>query len=259
LRICRETGRQRDLVEKLLALGRINEAEAEARRADDSELLALADLLRQHGHAERAERLVRERQPAPQWQERYAEWLRERARERGDLAGALALGEELFWRRPSLARYEELQTLAEDRGSWQALRPDVLRRLERERQYALLTEIHLRDDEVAPALAAVKQASASSFPYASAYSGEPLSIRVAQAAEREYPREAIALYTAAAEQLIRGHGRDNYTVAARYLARVRDLYQRLGEGAAWDTLITNVREQNRRLRALKEELDRAGL
>jgi ATP/maltotriose-dependent transcriptional regulator MalT len=156
-------------------------------------------------------------------------------------------------------RYAELQALAEARGSWQALRPSVLGRLEHERQYALLTEIHLRDDEVAQALAAVKQASPGSFPYAYAYGGEPLPIRVAQAAERDYPREAIALYSAAAERLIRGHGRDNYAVAARYLARVRDLYQRLGEGAMWDTLITDIRAQNRRLRALKEELDRAGL
>jgi len=50
-----------------------------------------------------------------------------------------------------------------------------------------------------------------------------------------------------------------YVRAARYLARVRDLYRRLGEGAAWDVLIAGVREQNRQLRALKEELDPAGL
>ena len=54
-------------------------------------------------------------------------------------------------------------------------------------------------------------------------------------------------------------GRDNYVSAARYLAGVRDLYRQLGEGAAWDVLIAGAREQNRQLRALKEELDRAGL
>lgn len=91
LRICRETGRRRDLVEKLLDLSRFDEAEAEVRLADDSELLTLADLLREQGHAERAEHLVREHQPAPQWQDRYDEWRRERARERGDIAAALAL------------------------------------------------------------------------------------------------------------------------------------------------------------------------
>jgi tetratricopeptide (TPR) repeat protein len=49
LRIARETGRWRDLVERLLALGRVDEAEAEARQASDNDLLDLADRLRQHG------------------------------------------------------------------------------------------------------------------------------------------------------------------------------------------------------------------
>jgi uncharacterized Zn finger protein len=258
LRICRETGRRRDLVEKLLALRRVDEAEAEARLADDSELLTLADLLRERGHIERAEHLVREHQPAPQWQDRYDEWRRERARERGDVTAALALSEELFWRHPSLPRYEALQALAETHRSWDALRPEVLRRLERERQYVLLTESHLRAGEIAVAIEAVRQAGvAGSFPYA--YGSEPLSMRVALAAEPEFPREAIALYTSTAERLIQAQGRDNYAAAARYLARVRDLYRRLGEGAAWDALIGSIREHNRRLRALKEELDRAGL
>ena len=75
----------------------------------------------------------------------------------------------------------------------------------------------------------------------------------------EQPRAAIALYQSAAERLIRTQGRDNYAAAARYLARVRGLYGRLGEEAAWLALIGGLRDQNRRLRALREELDRAGL
>jgi uncharacterized Zn finger protein len=82
---------------------------------------------------------------------------------------------------------------------------------------------------------------------------------VALAAEPNFSREAIALYTSVAERLIRVQDHDNYATAARYLARVRDLYRRLGEAAAWDALIGGIREQNRRLRALKEELDRADL
>jgi uncharacterized Zn finger protein len=258
LRICRETGRRRDLVERLLALGRVDVAETEVRQASDDELLDLADLLCRHGHGERAEQLVREHQPGPHWQERYTSWLRERLRERGDITGALALSEDLFWRRPDLSRYDELKTLAETHGSWVALRPDVRRRLERERQYVLLTEIHLREDDVAQAIKTVRLASVGgSFTYA--YGGEPLSIRVALAASHEFTREAIELYEAAAERLIRAQGRENYAVAARYLTRVRDLHHRLGEGAAWITLIGAVRERNRRLRALRDELDRAGL
>jgi uncharacterized Zn finger protein len=258
LRICRETGRRRDLVSRLLTLGRIDAAEMEARQASDDELLDLADLLREHGHPERAEHLARERQPSPQWRDRYVAWLRDRARERGDSAEALALGEELFWRRPNLQHYEELKALAEAHGSWGALRPEVLSRLQGERQHVLLTEIHLREGEVGQAIEAVTQAGAGgSFPYA--YSAEPLAIRVAQAAERDYPREAITLYTSAVKRLIQAQGRDNYATAAQYLARVRDVYQRLGEDAKWNGLIATIREQNRRLRALKEELERAGL
>jgi uncharacterized Zn finger protein len=147
--------------------------------------------------------------------------------------------------------------LAEAHGSWDTLRQELLRRLQRERKYTLLTEIHLREGQAAQALEALKQAGAGSFSYA--YGGEPLPIRVAQAAERDYPRESIALYRSAAEALIRGQGRENYATAARYLARIRDLYQRLGEDTAWKALIAGLREQNRRLRALKEELDRAGV
>jgi hypothetical protein len=40
---------------------------------------------------------------------------------------------------------------------------------------------------------------------------------------------------------------------------VRDLYNRLGKATTWETLITGLREQNRRLPALQDELNKAGL
>jgi hypothetical protein len=48
-------------------------------------------------------------------------------------------------------------------------------------------------------------------------------------------------------------------MAADLLTRVRDLHRRLGEESTWQATITHLREEHRRLRALKEELDRAGL
>jgi len=53
--------------------------------------------------------------------------------------------------------------------------------------------------------------------------------------------------------------RKNYQAACTYLVKVRALYEKLGEGDAWTSYITALREQNRNLRALKEELARAGL
>ncbi len=40
---------------------------------------------------------------------------------------------------------------------------------------------------------------------------------------------------------------------------MRTLYQKLGEGEAWTRYIADLREKNKNLRALKEELASAGL
>src|SRR5258706_3795819 len=65
LRISRETGRTSDLVDRLLTLGRIDEAAQETRRVDDYSLLGLANLFIQHGQDAVAERLMKARISAP--------------------------------------------------------------------------------------------------------------------------------------------------------------------------------------------------
>lgn len=255
LAICREAGLQRELVGRLVARGRTDQALAEAARASDITLLELANLLISLGQEEGAERLIRERKPAPGWEERYLVWLRDRALQRSDATEALSFGEELFWHRPTLASYEQLQAPARAQGCWNDLRAGIVRRLARDGKHGLLTEIALREGDLPGALAAlakVKGAFAAS-------EGEPLQIRVARAAEKSHPREALGIYGAAAETLIASQGRENYRVAAGYLKKVRALHQRLGEEGQWHTRITALREQHKRLRALREELDQAGL
>ncbi len=73
------------------------------------------------------------------------------------------------------------------------------------------------------------------------------------------PQEAIRIYVDVARRLIGARGRANYATAAAYLSRVRGLYQRLGEDKTWRALIADIRQQNSNLRALKEELGKAGL
>jgi len=108
LRICRETGRTSDLIDRLLTLGRIDEAAREAQQVDDNTLLGLVDLFIQHGQDAVAERLMRARisalirpanyaahlllrsQPGrteeekPDW--RVLEWLQKYYRTRGNYA-----------------------------------------------------------------------------------------------------------------------------------------------------------------------------
>jgi uncharacterized Zn finger protein len=85
------------------------------------------------------------------------------------------------------------------------------------------------------------------------------SVQVAEAAQHQRPKEAIRLYMQEVESLIAARGRDNYAQAAIYLLTVRGLLERLGERQAWDDLITNLREQNRNLPALRDELNKARL
>jgi len=67
------------------------------------------------------------------------------------------------------------------------------------------------------------------------------------------------LYRQHAERLIAQRGRQNYQAASQYLAKMLALYEKLGEHEVWTSYMIALREQNRNLRALKEELTNAGL
>jgi uncharacterized Zn finger protein len=86
-----------------------------------------------------------------------------------------------------------------------------------------------------------------------------IAFQVARAAEETRPREALELYRQRAERLIAQRGRQNYQQACTFLAKMRGLYEKLGEDDSWTSYVTALREQNRNLRALKEELANAGL
>lgn len=154
-----------------------------------------------------------------------------------------------------MEEYQELHALAKPLGRWGDLRSDVLARLDAAQNYALLTVIHLTANEIDFALETVEQVRVIPWQWTAV----PLRVQVAQAAEQDRPRDAIRLYLQAAEDLISARGRGNYAEAAGYLARVRALYDALGEPDDWLETICNLRERHRALRALKEELNRAGL
>ena len=86
-----------------------------------------------------------------------------------------------------------------------------------------------------------------------------MTLEVAKAAEETRPRAALELYQQHAEGLIAQQGRQNYQQACRYLTKVRRWYEQLGESEAWARYIADLRERNRRLRALMEELAAARL
>ncbi|MFL5656878.1 MAG: VOC family protein [Ktedonobacteraceae bacterium] len=287
LRICRETGRTSDLVDRLLTLGRIDEATQETQRVDDYSLLGLANLFIQHGQDAVAERLVKARilapirlardaaglvlhsQPGrteeekPDW--RVLEWLQKYYRDRGNHVAELEMAEMLFRTQPSLKRYQELRDLSERLDRWEGLRRELLAFLEQARNTSLLIQIALDEGDIDQALQRL-QGTAKKDGYGYTYSDRysyygysDVVFEVARAAEETRPHAAIELYRQFAERLIAMRDRKHYQLACTYLVKMRALYEKLGEGEAWTSYVTALREQNRNLRALKEELTNAGL
>ena len=64
IEICRQTDRIEDLVERLLEIGRVEQALAEARQVNDYRLLTAANLFLRHGHADLGRMLIRNVSPA---------------------------------------------------------------------------------------------------------------------------------------------------------------------------------------------------
>jgi hypothetical protein len=255
LEICRQTGRVADLVERLLQLGRLKEATYAAQEANDYLLLQLADRFRFHGHAVVAEDLVWERTAASK-DTRLEEWLKQRAIEAGNWKEALRITEQLYWQRLSISHYEEVKQLAEKLDQWEHRRAVIHSRLAEQKAYIHLTEIHLWEDDVTAALESLQRAEGEKQPF---YARLP-RLEVAKAAEATHPADAIRLYLAEAQSRIEARGRGNYAEAAQFLARVKHLYlTKLNAKQAWQALIQQIREENRTLRAMKEEFDRAGL
>ena len=252
LNICRESGRLADLVDRLLTLGRLEEAIAEAEPAGDHELLTLADIFRDHGCAQKVEPLLAKRVETSQ-DHRLVGWLKERHKERGELAEALVLAKRLLERRPHLAGYQEVGELSQQLGVWQELRPQLLAEWSAAQEYGLLTDIYLEEGEIDLALKSLKQRRPG-FPY-----GVDQLIRVAQSASETHPHAAVDIYRQQVESLIEARGRDNYQRACTHLTKVRGLYRQLSQEPAWTDYIAELRERHRRLPALKEELGNAGL
>jgi uncharacterized Zn finger protein len=253
LRLCRETHRLNDLVERLLRLKRLDEARDEAAHADDYELLALADIFAQHKQGEVAERLMIERAQTTQ-DTRIFEWLMERSRKSGDHADALMWARRINAVRPSLEQYREIRKLAKTVGTWESVRTELLADLEEHKDFGLLTQIHLDEKEIDAALETVEKIQGGYV-----YFSPDLRLQVAKAAEETRPRHALRIYLQAAEPIVKARNRGAYSEACRYLVRVRTLYQKLGEDAAWEQYLRKLKEETKAMRAFKEEMAKAKL
>jgi hypothetical protein len=249
-----EQGTPRQQAFRLLELGRVDESIDVARQyfADFPGLVTdYADALVDAGHGAKAAAYMTEQLAHERCAGSYRPWLARYSEEHGEPKTALAMWRLQFEERPSFEAYKHLRRLAGGIGAWASLRPAMLGLLDPIRQAWLQIEIALDERDVAWAIEIVSRPGA--------FLGQDGRIRVATAAEASHPKAAAGLYHAEAERLIAAQGRANYVVATEHLLRVRDLHRRLGEEAAWAVYVARLRQEHRRLRALREELDRVGL
>jgi len=271
LRICRETESYDYLIERLLKLGRVDEALQEVENVEDYEILDIADILVEHGYGDAAEKLIEERAKDSRDTD-ILEWLKDRYQDRGDIAKALEMATRIFRAYPPLhhppdARsatldgYKEIRQLAQQLGRWDTVQTELLDFLDKEQNIPLLIRIALDEGLVEKALALLESQKRSEDsqegPYG--YGNYEVAVDVARAAEETHPQAAIEIYQRYVKRLIDLRGRENYHIACQYLLSVRRLYQKLGKDDVWTKYIMELREQNRNLPALKDEMAKAKL
>lgn len=119
-----------------------------------------------------------------------------------------------------------------------------------------LIRIHLDENEVAEAIELL-ESRARKQTFNSRW--DRVDLDVAKAAEKSHPEAALQIYQTEVERLIDARGRGNYQTACSYLRTMRRLFKRIGRSDEWQDYIANLREENRLLRAFKEELKLARL
>jgi len=258
IQICRQYGLVEEAIRRLLNAGEVEAAAEDWRRLDGHRMVATAHWFVEAGHAELAEREMRRQLDLWEKDEKKQQqlpllwnWQLERAEQRDDVPQAALWSETLFRDNPGLHTYQKLKKWSCRAGTWDSLRPQLLEWLKQQARLSdTLIRIYLTEEQdIASALQIHAQAQQRSS----------LSLELAKAAEAEYPESALAIYLNAAKSQIELRGRDHYTAAAGHLTRVRQLYQKLGKEAEWQHLIRDIREKHRALRALREELGKAGL
>jgi hypothetical protein len=268
-----------DATALLLEMDRVEEAISLAARklTTAPALLGFADRLLASGDPERVKQAItvvddrlweREGQNV-QEDQRLREWLEQRYLEHGPPEKALEFAKSRFKVSPCKATYDAVKAAALHPGQpsdhWPALRSALITALDKSNGLYALIDIHLEEGEVADALKALTkvekpgQNARPAWGFTYLPSAGSYSARVAAAAETDFPDEAVRIYQNLAEQQIVQRGRPAYQVAANYLVRVMRILEGNGRAAEWQSFIADLRQRNKSLRALREELDALGL
>ncbi len=233
--------------------GRIEEAVALARcHFGDAVGVAhsFAEALVRHGHIETARSWMIERTKNEGRAAHASGWLAEHFAESQQFDEATKWREKVWQAFQMLSSYVTLREDAARAGNWKNVRHRVLDRLEKDGAWALRLDIALHENDAEHALKLLKKVA--KWERASRLQ------TVAQAAESAQPQAALELWQEAAAFQIARKERSAYREAVRLLTRVKTLMTQLHGAEAWKTFVAQLRETHKTLRALHDELQKAG-
>jgi hypothetical protein len=251
LRICLETGRVADAIQRLLELGRVDEAVQATKQADDYALSRIADLFVQSGQEAVAERFMQQRV----WKSRNVrvlEWLSKHSKPDRDHEDALRQATAQFQEQPGLEAYKAARQLSTESGYWEKTRSELLAFLKNQRLNELLVQVALDEDDTDEIVKIIQTAGWTS-------SSSNKIIPLIEAAEETQPEVALQFYQRYAAYLIGNRNRAAYEQATRILMRIRALYQKLGKHENWTRYIKKLHEQSKSLKAFRNMLSASGL
>jgi len=253
--IIREMGTERQKMFLLVRQGKPKEAATMAKQhftMQAGTIVGLAKTMAERGAAEHATALLTELlQDSQTAHSLYREWLAKQSLVEDDLKAALKWWYEVFLHHPTVKEYQILRELGEKLKNWEEVRTRLLNALEEKKAWEALLQIALFEGQVDRALELLPQVPFRGW--------RNYREEVANAAEKEQPRDAVVLYREMVENTIRHKQRSSYRQAAKYLSKMKTIYNRLGKPDEWEKYIALLRKEYARYPALQDELDKAGL
>lgn len=147
--------------------------------------------------------------------------------------------------RPSISEYRHLKQLSG--AKWESLRPELIRQINSEHNSDIMADIYIDEQNWDAAIALAEQHQW----------GFTLLEKVAEAVIKHRPDWVIRVSLKQSDQLIASVQSSNYPSAAQWLSRAKKAYIAKGQGAEWQTYITNLRTTYARRPALQKAI--AGL
>ena len=253
-KLLRDEGSPQQRATVLLELGEIdkalNVAKNQFARAPGAVML-FANQLYEVGHRTEALNYVAGKLRGEQYPANYLAWLAERTKADGPLNEGIKWHRQLFLAAPQTSVWDDLLALFEQSQSRDAMRQEMLQKLKKEGRNELLCDIALHEGDSDLALQLWKK-------LATRHQNERRA-ELARATEKTHPAFAIEQWTSLAENHIAARNRGAYQEAAKILRRVRDVYKNQNNLDEWHDFLAALRTEHKTLRALQDELEKAGL